>query len=86
MGAIEKTVDAVAAKVGGACQLVVICGRNKRLIARLRAKCVPMWFSCGGSNGPHVPNPLQQVVVRHGVSVQGFADTRSAIWCSPSDT
>ena len=40
MGAIEKAVDAVAAKVGAACQLVVICGRNKRLIARLRAKCV----------------------------------------------
>ena len=52
MGAIEKTVDAVAAKVGGACQLVVICGRNKRLIARLRAKCVLILFfltMCGGS-------------------------------------
>ena len=39
MGAIEKTVDAVAQRVGPACQLIVICGSNKKLMARLKAKC-----------------------------------------------
>ena len=42
MGAIEKTVDAVARKVGNACQLVVVCGKNKRLMARLKARWGPV--------------------------------------------
>ena len=35
MGAIEKTVKAVAEKVGAKCQLVVVCGRNKKLVNTL---------------------------------------------------
>lgn len=38
MGAIEKTVDAVVDKVGAACQLVVICGRNKKLVEKLQQR------------------------------------------------
>lgn len=36
MGAIEKTVKAVVQKVGPVCQLVVICGRNKKLVEKLQ--------------------------------------------------
>jgi len=35
MGAIEKTLQALDERVGGACQVVAICGRNKALIERL---------------------------------------------------
>ena len=35
MGAIEKTPEALDERVGGACQVVAICGRNKALIERL---------------------------------------------------
>ncbi|CAL5225228.1 g8016 [Coccomyxa viridis] len=35
MGAIEKTLEALDERVGGACQVVAICGRNKALIERL---------------------------------------------------
>ena len=38
MGAIEKTVEAVVEKVGAKCQLVVICGRNKKLADRLKSR------------------------------------------------
>ena len=38
MGAIEKTVEAVVEKVGAMCQLVVICGRNKKLADRLKSR------------------------------------------------
>lgn len=41
MGPVEKTVDAVAAEVGAGCQLVVICGRNQRLVDKLRSKVYP---------------------------------------------
>ena len=41
MGAIEPTIQALADKVGSACQVVAICGRNKRLIKRLEAKSYP---------------------------------------------
>jgi len=36
MGAIEATLDAIAAACGGACQVVAICGRNKKLARRLQ--------------------------------------------------
>lgn len=35
MGAIEKTLQALDERVGGGCQVVAICGRNKTLIERL---------------------------------------------------
>ncbi len=38
MGAIEKTVNAIVEKVGPQCQLVVICGRNKKLVETLQSK------------------------------------------------
>ena len=41
MGAIEKTIQALADQVGSACQVVAICGRNKGLIKRLEAKQYP---------------------------------------------
>ena len=41
MGAIEKIVQALAEQVGSACQVVAICGRNKGLIKRLKAKQYP---------------------------------------------
>ena len=41
MGAIEKTLQALDERVGGACQVVAICGRNKTLIQRLSNRCVP---------------------------------------------
>ena len=41
MGAIEKTIQALADQVGPACQVVAICGRNKGLIKRLEAKQYP---------------------------------------------
>lgn len=40
MGAIEQTLDALDDRVGGACQAVAICGRNKALIQRLQSRCV----------------------------------------------
>lgn len=39
MGAIEATVSAIVDKVGPVCQLVVICGRNKKLVEKLKARC-----------------------------------------------
>ena len=38
MGAIAATVDAIARHVGSACQLVVVCGRNKKLVQTLQAR------------------------------------------------
>lgn len=42
MGAIEKTVNAIVEKVGPQCQLVVICGRNKKLVDKLQSRCGPL--------------------------------------------
>ncbi len=39
MGAIEQTLDALDDRLGGACQVVAICGRNKALIERLQNRC-----------------------------------------------
>lgn len=41
MGPVEKTVDSVAKEIGADCQLVVVCGRNQRLVDRLSAKAYP---------------------------------------------
>lgn len=41
MGKLEDTVDQIAAKLGKLCQVVVICGRNKKLLDKLRAKKYP---------------------------------------------
>jgi 1,2-diacylglycerol 3-beta-galactosyltransferase len=38
MGPVEKTVDALAANLGAECQLVVVCGRNERLVTKLQKK------------------------------------------------
>lgn len=38
MGPVEKTVTSIARAVGPRVQLVVICGRNERLIRRLSEK------------------------------------------------
>jgi 1,2-diacylglycerol 3-beta-galactosyltransferase len=41
MGPVEKTVDALRENVGSGCQLVVICGRNARLVEVLKRKKYP---------------------------------------------
>jgi len=41
MGPVEATVDALAAELGAACQLVVVCGRNARLVNKLSNKAYP---------------------------------------------
>ena len=41
MGPVEKTVSSIARAVGPRVQLVVICGRNERLIRRLSEKVLP---------------------------------------------
>jgi 1,2-diacylglycerol 3-beta-galactosyltransferase len=41
MGPVEATVDALAASLGAACQVVVVCGRNAKLVAKLSAKQYP---------------------------------------------
>ncbi|KAK9817389.1 hypothetical protein WJX74_006644 [Apatococcus lobatus] len=41
MGPVEKTVDAIAAQLGSKCQLIVIAGRNKKLVKRLQRKQYP---------------------------------------------
>jgi 1,2-diacylglycerol 3-beta-galactosyltransferase len=38
MGPVERTVDALASVVGADCQIVVVCGRNARLVQRLSSK------------------------------------------------
>ena len=38
MGKLEITVDQIAEKLGGSCQIIVICGRNQKLLETLRAK------------------------------------------------
>ena len=38
MGPVEATVDSIARKCGPRLQLVVVCGRNERLIRRLSEK------------------------------------------------
>ena len=38
MGAIEKTLDALDTALGGTCQVVAICGRNKPLMHRLQQR------------------------------------------------
>jgi len=40
MGPVEKTVDALASVIGADCQVVVVCGRNAKLVEKLKAKCV----------------------------------------------
>ena len=47
MGKIEQTVDAIVEKVGTVCQLVVVCGRNKKLVQKLKAR-----QACDGCNLP----------------------------------
>ena len=42
MGAIEQILDALDARLGGACQVVAICGRNKALIERLQRRCLSL--------------------------------------------
>ncbi len=42
MGAIEQILDALDARLGGACQVVAICGRNKALIERLQQRCLSL--------------------------------------------
>lgn len=41
MGKLEDTVDQIASKLGKLCQVVVICGRNKKLLEKLKAKKYP---------------------------------------------
>eukprot|EP00884_Botryococcus_braunii_P001426 jgi/Botrbrau1/11284/Bobra.0038s0050.1 len=41
MGAIEATCEALAEDMGASCQVVAICGRNKKLIDRLQARQWP---------------------------------------------
>lgn len=41
MGPVENTVDALAADLGAECQVVVVCGRNARLVNKLRSKTYP---------------------------------------------
>ncbi|KAL4447742.1 hypothetical protein ABPG75_004961 [Micractinium tetrahymenae] len=41
MGPVEATVDGVAKYIGGDCQLVVICGRNAKLVEKLSSKQYP---------------------------------------------
>ena len=41
MGPVEKTVDALAASLGAACQVVVVCGRNANLVNKLSSKQYP---------------------------------------------
>ncbi|KAI7838470.1 hypothetical protein COHA_007733 [Chlorella ohadii] len=41
MGPVEKTVDGVARHIGADCQLVVICGRNAKLVEKLKNKEYP---------------------------------------------
>ena len=41
MGPVEKTVDALAASLGAACQVVVVCGRNAKLVEKLSTKAYP---------------------------------------------
>jgi hypothetical protein len=38
MGAIEATCEALAEDMGASCQVVAVCGRNKKLIDRLQAR------------------------------------------------
>lgn len=40
MGPVEQTVDAVAEQIGAEAQLVVVCGRNARLVEILKSKYV----------------------------------------------
>ena len=55
MGPVERTVTALAQQVGAACQVVVICGRNKRLVQRLEARQYPEGMKVvvtGGQGSP----------------------------------
>ncbi len=38
MGPVEKTVDGLASNIGADCQVIVICGRNKKLVEKLSNK------------------------------------------------
>ncbi len=38
MGPVERTVNAIAAGPGAKLQLVVVCGRNEKLVKRLSEK------------------------------------------------
>lgn len=60
MGAIEKTIQALADQVGSACQVVAICGRNKGLIKRLEAKQYP-----AGMQVQHASIPACQLAGHH---------------------
>ena len=74
MGAIEKTIQALADQVGSACQVVAICGRNKGLIKRLEAKQYPAGMqvqhasipacSPGGGGGAHAALKLLSALGR----------------------
>lgn len=59
MGAIEKTLEALDDRVGGACQVVAICGRNKALIERLRNRSAlpPTGAACSHAHLASWSNP-----------------------------
>mmetsp|Transcript_13700 Transcript_13700/g.29410 ORF Transcript_13700/g.29410 Transcript_13700/m.29410 type:complete len:529 (-) Transcript_13700:874-2460(-) len=56
MGKLEETVDHIAEQLGDHCQVVVICGRNKKLLDKLRAKSYPSGMrvvACGFVDNLH---------------------------------
>ena len=38
MGPVERTVDALCSVIGADCQVVVVCGRNAKLVEKLSSK------------------------------------------------
>ena len=58
MGPLEATITSIAAASGPRIQLVVICGRNERLIKRLSEKVVPPPLLTG-------PHPLEGATPPH---------------------
>lgn len=46
MGPVEKTVDALVKKLGSKCQVVVVCGRNSKLVEILKNKYDVVFYTC----------------------------------------
>ena len=73
MGAIAATVDAIARHLGSACQLVVVCGRNKKLVQSLQSRSalsqilhhsMTVLICCYSLHGPDTCSPDRHINLR----------------------
>jgi hypothetical protein len=63
MGAIEQTLEALAEDMGASCQVVAVCGRNKKLVEKLQARCALPHMTTTAFNNNAVQSSSQSLDV-----------------------